>query len=122
MPPTTQDRLLDILESISSIEKMIQGKTLDHFTSDMLRLATERLLEIVCEASRRLPEEIKKNEPAIDWQKMIDFGNVLRHAYHTTRVDIVWDILQSDLSMLKSFAVRSTKTFGDARPNGDADR
>ena len=49
MPPTTQDRLLDILESISSIEMMIQNRNLDQFASDtMLRLATERLLEIVC--------------------------------------------------------------------------
>ena len=70
MPPTSQDRLLDIIESISSIEKMIQGKNLEQFASDMmLRLATERLLEIVCEASRRLPEQIKKNEPAINWQR-----------------------------------------------------
>jgi uncharacterized protein with HEPN domain len=120
VPPTTQDRLLDIIESISSIEKMIQGKDLEQFASDMmLRLATERLLEIVCEASRRLPEEIKKNEPAINWQKMIDFGNVLRHAYHAIRVDIVWDILQNDLPVLKSFAVCSTKTIGCA--DGDAD-
>ena len=108
MPPTAEDRLLDILESISSIEKMIQGKNLEQFASDtMLRLATERLLEIVCEASRRLPEEIKKSEPAINWQKMIDFGNVLRHAYHAIRVDIVWDIVQSDLPTLKSLAIRT---------------
>lgn len=110
MPPTTQDRLLDILEAISSIEKMIQGRGLEQFASDtMMRLATERLLEIVCEASRRLPEEIKKSEPTINWQKMIDFGNVLRHAYHAIRVDIVWDIVQVDLPMLKSFALRNVK-------------
>ena len=86
---------------------MNQGKNLDQFSSDMmLRLATERLLEIICEASRRLPEEVKKNEPAINWQKMIDFGNVLRHAYHSIRVDIVWDIVQGELPALKSFAAR----------------
>jgi uncharacterized protein with HEPN domain len=110
VPPTTQDRLLDILESISSIEKMIQGKNLDQFASDMMmRMATERLLEIVCEASRRLPDEIKKSEPAINWRKMVDFGNVLRHAYHAIRVDIVWDIVQVDLPVLKSFAARHVK-------------
>lgn len=109
MPPTTQDRLLDILESISSIEKMIKDRNLEQFASDwMMCLATERLLEIVCEASRRLPEEIKKSEPEIRWQKMIDFGNVLRHAYHAIRVDIIWDIIQSDLPLLKSFALRNT--------------
>jgi uncharacterized protein with HEPN domain len=110
VPPTTQDRLLDILESISSIEKIIQGRNLEQFASDTTsRLATERLLEIVCEASRRLPDEIKESEPTIDWQKMIDFGNVLRHAYHAIRVDIVWDIVQTDLPVLKSFALRGVE-------------
>ncbi|MGQ0680753.1 HepT-like ribonuclease domain-containing protein [Bradyrhizobium sp.] len=110
MPPTTQDRLLDILEAISSIEKMIQGKNLDQFASDMMmRMATERLLEIVCEASRSLPDEIKKSEPTINWRKIIDFGNVLRHAYHAIRVDILWDIVQVDLPALKSFAARNIK-------------
>ena len=87
---------------------MIQGKNLEQFASDrILRLATERLLEIVCEASRKLPEEVMKSEPTINWQKLIDFGNVLRHAYHTIRVDIVWDIVQVDLPVLKSFATRN---------------
>jgi uncharacterized protein with HEPN domain len=35
---------------------------------------------------------------------MVDFGNVLRHAYHAIRVDIVWDVVQVDLPVLKSFA------------------
>jgi uncharacterized protein with HEPN domain len=38
---------------------------------------------------------------------MIDFGNVLRHAYHAIRVDIVWGIVQKDLPALKSFAARN---------------
>jgi uncharacterized protein with HEPN domain len=107
MPPTIQDRLNDIIESITAIDKMIQGKGLEQFTSDiMLRMATERLLEIVCEASRKLPDDVKQGESTIDWRKMIDFGNMLRHAYHATRVDIVWDIVQNDLPALKSFVNR----------------
>ena len=70
-------------------------------------MATERLLEIVCEASRRLPGKLKQSDSTIDWQRMIDFGNVLRHAYHAIRVDIVWDIVQNDLPALKSFAVHN---------------
>ena len=72
-----------------------------------LAMATERLLEIVCEASRRLPGEPKQGDSTIDWQRMIDFGNVLRHAYHAIRVDIVWDIVLNDLPALKFFAVRN---------------
>ncbi len=108
MPPTAQDRLHDILESILQIEQMIQGKSVEQFASEiMLRLATERLLEIICEASRKLPDQVKRIDSAIDWRKMTDFGNVLRHAYHAIKVDIVWDIVQGDLPALKSFVLRN---------------
>jgi uncharacterized protein with HEPN domain len=107
MPPTVEDRLQDILEAIGEIQGLLQGVGFDQFTSDRhKRLLTERLLEIVCEASRTIPENIKQEEPSIDWRNMIDFGNVLRHAYHTTKADLVWNIVQDHLPPLKSFVER----------------
>ena len=77
MPPTVEDRLRDILEAIAEIEGSIQGVNIERFTSDrLLRLATERLLEIICEATRSIPDEVKNTAPNIRWRKMIDFGNV----------------------------------------------
>ncbi|TPQ40760.1 hypothetical protein C2U70_04520 [Bradyrhizobium guangdongense] len=103
MPPTTEDRLRDILEAITEIEDITEGIDFDRFIADrMTRLAAERLLEIVCEASRSLPIEVKQTEPSIDWRKMVDFGNLLRHAYHMTNAEIVWDIIQTHLPPLKS--------------------
>lgn len=113
MPPTVEDRCHDIIEAIAEIEGIWTGKTFADFAANRpLRLATERLLEIVCEASRKLPDTVKHDEPAIAWRKIIDFGNVLRHAYHTTKADIVWSIVQNDLPVLKTFAeakLRSTR-------------
>lgn len=105
MPPTVEDRYRDIVEAIAEIEEMWTGKTFADFAANRpLRLATERLLEIVCEASRKLPDAVKRDEPAIAWRKIVDFGNVLRHAYHTTKADIVWSIVADDLPVLKAFA------------------
>jgi len=113
MPPTVEDRLRDILEAISEIEEMLVGSSLDAFTTDkMRRMATERYLEVICEAARRLTDDVKREAPNIDWRKMIDFGNVLRHAYHATRVDIIWDIIQNDSPALKSFVNRKIATPG----------
>jgi uncharacterized protein with HEPN domain len=107
MPPTIEDRLRDVLEAITEIEDVIRGISFDQFSSDRrVRLLTERLLEIVCEASRTIPDVIKQDEPGIDWRKMIDFGNVLRHAYHTTKAEIVWDVIQNHLAPLKSLVER----------------
>jgi uncharacterized protein with HEPN domain len=113
MPPTIEDRLRDILEAIIEIEDVMQGVSLDQFASDRrARLLVERLLEIVCEASRAIPDNIKQDEPGIDWRKMIDFGNLLRHAYHTTRAESVWDIAQNHLPPLKSLVERRIRASG----------
>jgi uncharacterized protein with HEPN domain len=81
MPPIVEDRLRDILEAITEIEDVMRGASFDQFAPDRrARLLTERLLEIVCEASRTIPDKIKQDEPGIDWRKMIDFGNLLRQA------------------------------------------
>jgi uncharacterized protein with HEPN domain len=113
MPPTAEDRLQDILDAIAEIDEMIAGVGLQQFSIDkMRRLATERCLEVVCEAARRLPDQVKQGAPNIDWRKMNDFANLLRHAYHSTKVDIVWDIIQNHLPPLRSFAERRMRAAG----------
>ena len=107
MPPTVEDRLRDILEAISETEDMLAGSSIDLFIADKVRrMATERYLEVVCEAARRLTDDVKRDAPDIERQKMIDFGNRLRHAYHATDVNMVWDIVQNHLPPLKSFVER----------------
>jgi len=70
MPPTVDDRLKDISESITEIQKLLAGVDFQTFSTDRtLSLATERLLEIVCEASRTLPDEVKTSALGIDWRK-----------------------------------------------------
>ncbi|QPF89593.1 HepT-like ribonuclease domain-containing protein [Bradyrhizobium commune] len=113
MPPTMEDRLRDILEAIADIENVMHGFTFDRFVSGRTaRLAIERLLEIICEASRFIPDEVKRAESGIDWRRMVDFGNLLRHACHTTKAEIVWDIIQTHLPPLKSCAERHIRVSG----------
>ena len=112
MPPSIEDRLMDILEAITEIEELVSNDSLALFSADKTRrMAIERYLEIVCEASRMLTDDVKREAPEIAWQKMEDFGNVLRHAYHATNVETVWDIIQNDLAPLKSFVVRKIAPF-----------
>jgi uncharacterized protein with HEPN domain len=113
MPPTADDRLRDILEAITQIEDILRGADFHRFGTDLVtRLATERLLEVICEASRSIPTELKQATPTIDWRKLIDFGNVLRHAYHTTDAEIVWDIVQNDLPPLKASVEKLIRLSG----------
>jgi uncharacterized protein with HEPN domain len=104
MPPTLADRVAHILESIETIQEALRDKTLDTMKDDlMLRLAVERSLEIICEASRRIPDDVKARHAQIDWRGMVDFGNELRHAYHRVNPSLLWEITQRDLPPLKAF-------------------
>jgi len=107
MPPTLADRLSHILTAINAINKMLTNKTGEEFAVDFpTRLAVERALEIICEASRRIPDSIKLQQKNIKWQRMVDFGNLLRHAYHSIDPQTVFDIVEHDLPPLKQFVER----------------
>lgn len=109
MPPTAQDRLIDVLESISDIDELLLGMNLEQFKANKTyRMATERYLEIVCEATRNIPENIKSQAPEIAWKDIIDFGNRLRHAYHATDAEKVWLIIKNHLPLLKAFVERES--------------
>jgi uncharacterized protein with HEPN domain len=114
MPPTLADRLVHILTAIDAIQTMLTGKTREDFAAEFpLRLAVERALEIICEASNRIPKDIKAQQKAIGWQRMVDFGNLLRHAYHRVDPQIVFDIAARDLPPLKAFAERIIRESDD---------
>ena len=73
-------RLHDILDNIVLVEGAIAGKDFDQFLADpILRLAVERAIEIISEASRHIPAELTARHPAIPWRNIRDIGNVLRH-------------------------------------------
>lgn len=110
MPPSAEDRLHDIRNAIRELEAFLQDTDADHFAADRgLRLISERLLEIICEAARHLPERLKMEEPAINWRQMVDFANRLRHAYQYTETEVVWNIIQDHIPPLKAFVESQTR-------------
>ena len=113
MPPSADDRLNDILAAIEKIDRATSGMTMTLFSdNDIVRAATERFLEVICEASLRLPDGIKQQASEIDWRKMTGFANLLRHAYHSTKVEAVWDIVQNHLPPLKLFVENRIRQIG----------
>ena len=61
----------------------------------------ERGLEIISEASRHLPDELKARHPTIPWPKIAGIGNILRHGYQSVRPAILWRIVTDDLPTLE---------------------
>ena len=95
-------RLLDMAGALRAIERFIGGVDVQTFRANLLvRSAVERQLEVISEASRHVPSEMKARHPDIPWRKLADLGNILRHAYHRVDPLIVWNIVRDDLPSLK---------------------
>lgn len=63
--------------------------------------AVTRCLEIISEASRRLPDDLKARHPPIAWKDMAGAGNIYRHDYEDVAAQHVWDAVQIDLPPLR---------------------
>lgn len=100
-------RLQDIVEAITDIRTLVAEKTLADVEADrMLKLLLERLLEIVSEASRHIPQELKEGYGSdVPWRQVAGVGNILRHAYRDTDPKVLWDIVTNDLGPLQRTAL-----------------
>jgi uncharacterized protein with HEPN domain len=72
----------EMIDHLEYVLAKAQNLSSSQFRADRdTRQSVERSLEIISEASRLLPNELKEARPEIPWRKVADFGNVLRHAY-----------------------------------------
>ena len=91
----------DIKEAIEAIFSYTQGITFDDFKLDRMRYsAVIREFELIGEAVGNLADHVKENYPHIAWQDIKDFRNLLIHEYFGVDLEIVWNIIRSDLPSL----------------------
>jgi len=89
MPRDFRLYLDDILEAIHQIQTYLADQDEEAFTQDRkTQDAVIRNLEIIGEAAGKLPEQIQKGEPEIDWQKIAGLRNMLIHEYFG--INILW--------------------------------
>jgi len=81
----------------------IAGKAFFDFQKDwLLRHGAQRAIEIISEASRHVPDELKTNHPNIRWRSIAGIGNVLRHEYHAISDRVIWKVIEDELPPLKA--------------------
>jgi uncharacterized protein with HEPN domain len=94
--------LRDIAYHIDLAVHFAAGFDYETFRDDLRTVyAVTRCLEIISEASRRLPDDLKTRHPSIAWKDMAGAGNIYRHDYEDVAAQHVWDALQIDLPPLR---------------------
>jgi uncharacterized protein with HEPN domain len=94
--------LNDIIDSIQKIQKYTQAMSFNQFIQDDKTIdAVIRNFEVIGEAANQLPLEFCEQYPQVQWRSMANFRNVLIHKYFGVDLQIIWEIIQNDLSNLK---------------------
>lgn len=100
----------EMLVTIDFIDESLKDHDIQSFSNDwQLRLAAQRAIEIISEASRHLPHHLLDSEPSVEWRKIRDMGNFLRHEYHHVQDEIVWDVCATRLNPLRAALERMLK-------------
>ena len=109
MARTVLLRLADISEAIDGIQALVSGSTFDDFSNSWgMQRAVERGLEIISEASRHIPDDLKALAPDIPWRQIAAIGNLLRHEYQRADVTATWNIVEVYLPALAIAIARLT--------------
>jgi uncharacterized protein with HEPN domain len=90
--------LEDILQSIAKIQNYLSGLSYDDFIQNGLVFdAVIRNLEVIGEATRHIPEDIKNKYTEIPWRRMAGLRNILIHEYFGLDESIVWEVATRNL-------------------------
>ena len=104
-----EERFLDMLEAIQRIEKYA-GRGRQEFVADeLIQTYIVHNLQILGEAAAKIPSDQQREYPELPWPKMIGMRNVLVHNYFNIDLDIVWQVVESELPILKESLNRILK-------------
>jgi uncharacterized protein with HEPN domain len=94
--------LEDILESIGRIESYVVGVTKADFESDTEKQdALVRRLEIIGQAVKGLPQDLRDLHPQVPWREIAGARDILAHEYFRVDLDLAWDMIQHNVPELK---------------------
>ncbi|SCZ79460.1 HepT-like ribonuclease domain-containing protein [Acidaminobacter hydrogenoformans] len=92
----------DTLNAIEKIERYTSGMSKEDLNhNDMVLDAVVRNLEIIGEAVKKIPIEVRVEYCDIPWRKIAGLRDILIHEYFGININIIWDVVENKLSPLK---------------------
>jgi len=97
----------DILEAVEKIRGYTSEMDYETFKGDTrTQDAVVRNLEVIGEAARSLPDDVKARAPEIEWRKIVGLRNILVHEYFGASLPIIWDVVWNKLDILRAACER----------------
>ena len=110
MKRTSLDYIADIIACFEETQEFTKGLDFDAFTGDRKTVnAVVRSLEVMGEASKHIPVEVRERYPEIPWKRMSGMRDKLIHEYSGVDLETVWGVVKEELPPLKPFFDRLKK-------------
>lgn len=99
-----------ILENISDIEKFSKGASKKELKENSMRQkAIIKSIEIIGEAAKNIPGEIRRKYPLIPWKDVVGMRDKLIHHYFGVDLTTIWKVIKEDIPELKEEILKIKK-------------
>lgn len=103
MSRSTEVYLLDIVESCLRIGRYVGDSAFEAFVRDERTVdAVVRNLEVIGEAVKQLPMELRDQNPQVPWKRIAGLRDVLIHQYYGVDFEILWDIVRNLVPLVET--------------------
>jgi uncharacterized protein with HEPN domain len=108
-----KDYIIDILECIADVKDFTRGMDFEGFTKDKKSInAVIRSLEVLGEAAKKIPEEVREKYPNVPWKRMAGMRDKLIHEYHGIDLEIIWGVVKTELPPVEPLVEEIIKDIG----------
>jgi uncharacterized protein with HEPN domain len=116
------DYVEDILDAMGKAEILLQGVAYDDFAEDFrINFAVVRALEIIGEATKRLPMSLREDYPGIPWRGMAGLRDRVVHEYDTLDMEILWAVVKDEIPGIRPQLQRIIDDYAITAPGDQTD-
>jgi uncharacterized protein with HEPN domain len=94
--------LRQIAEVCDKAVELRNATTWEEFRSDWRKqMLGERLVEVLGEAVKRLPDDLRNRHPQVPWKKIAGTRDYIAHGYDSVDHEVIWGVLDVEADKLK---------------------